>query len=558
VSHGRVVRWRRLPGEAERYRELGLWGDLTLAEVIDAQAARHPERLAVADDRAQWSYAEFVDRADRLARILLDLGVREGDAVVTQLPNCALLPLAHLAALRIGAIWVPMSTAWRAAELGSMLDASEAAVVLAVPRDKEFDLRATHRAVFADRPRSCTALYFRGEDDPTLPAELAADPLLSSTAPLTPEEVARYRPDPDGPALAMVSSGTTGLPKAGLWGGNDLVALLLHHLHDRLGLGDDEVAAAIAPANLGSTGYVYAVLASLLHGGTCHFLERWSAQAALDLLVRERCTWATAIAPQMRMMLDLPLESADLSAFTRFNNGGAPLSGAVAQEVERRMDCVVQTSYGTSDGGCPSLTSIDDPDDARWTSVGRILDGMEVELRDPLGEPVGPGEVGEICWRGVNKSFGYLNQPEYEAAVWDDRGWARSGDLGTIDADGYLRIVGRAKEMILRGGANIFPSEIEAALVAHPQVRSVAVVAVPDERLGERACAVVVPIGAAPTLPELVDHLGQRGMARFKHPEFLLVVDELPINAGGKVDRIAVRAHAERSLVSAASSRAPA
>ena len=548
MSQSRVVRWRRLPGEPERFRELGLWGDRTPAEVVVEQAAARPDRLAVTDARVRWTYAELVDRADRLARILVDLGVREGDAVIAQLPNCALLPLTHLAALRIGAIWVPMSTAWRSAELGAMIDASGAGVLLAAPRDKGFDLRAMHREVLADRARPCTALYLRAEDDPTLPAEESADALLDRTTPLTAEEVARHRPDPDGPALAMVSSGSTGLPKAGLWGGNDLVALLSHHLHERLKLGDDEVAAAIAPANLGSTGYVYAVLASLFHGGTCHFLERWSPQAALDLLVRERCTWATAIAPQMRMMLDLPLESADLSAFTRFNNGGAPLPETVAQEVERRMGCRVQTSYGTSDGGCPTLTSVDDPDDARWTSVGRVLDGMEVELRDPLGEAVGPGEVGEICWRGANKSWGYLNQPEYEDAVWDAGQWARSGDLGAFDADGYLRIVGRAKEMILRGGANIFPAEIEAALIASPQVRSVAVVAVPDERLGERACAVVVPTDAPPTLSELVAHLERRGMARFKHPEFLLVVDELPINAGGKVDRIAVRSHAERSL----------
>jgi non-ribosomal peptide synthetase component E (peptide arylation enzyme) len=263
---------------------------------------------------------------------------------------------------------------------------------------------------------------------------------------------------------------------------------------------------------------------------------------------RERCTYVTAIPTQLVDLLQGDVEGVDLSALTRVNNAGAPLLPETAEQVETRMGVRVQSIYGATDGGVPTMTAITDPDEKRRNSVGRLLPGEQMELIGPDGAPVGPGQTGEIRWRGATKSYGYLNQPDYDAAAFTADGWFRSGDLGTIDDDGYLHIVGRCKDMILRGGMNVYPQEVETLLHLLPGVCAAAVVAVPDARLGERACALVVPKGDPPTLTEITTFLDQHGLARFKHPEFLVLVDNLPLNAGGKLDKARLTDHAIAEL----------
>ncbi|HUO41070.1 MAG TPA: AMP-binding protein [Mycobacterium sp.] len=526
----RVIRRWHDEAQAQSYRAAGIWADQTLPEIFDGNVQCDPDRLALIDDHVRWTYAELAELTLRAANFLRELGVQPGDPVAVQLPTCALLPLIHLAANRIGAYMVAMPTRWRRAEVGSLLRTIGAEILLGVESDDVIDVRALHDELRPGLPDLREVLYARTGTPDGLEARIL------STEPLDAEVAQRLRLDADQPAHVMCSSGTTGVPKASLWSANDMVTLLVRQAAQALRLTRDDVAAAIAPAGQGSTGYVFPILAPLLIGATSAILERWKPQAALDLIVDQKCTYATAIPTQMVMMLDLDLEAADLAAFTRFNNAGAPLPPHVAQEIERRMGAMVQNIYGTTDGGVPTMTTLDDPDWARWNTVGRVCLGEEVELRDPNGDLVAPGETGEVFWRGANNTYGYCNQPDYDVANWDSGGWYRSGDLGVLD-DGYLRIVGRVKDMILRGGMNIFPAEVETALINHSGVSAVAVIPVPDERLGERACAVVVPAAEPPTLAGLVDFLDQQGLAKFKFPERLVIVDELPINPGGKVDK---------------------
>lgn len=531
MTTDRIVRCWLDETRSERYRALGIWGDQTLVEIFDKCTADSPDKTAVIDTHVRWTYEQLRDRTLRAAQLLLDWGIRPGDAVAVQLPSCALLPLIHLAANRIGALMVAMPARWREREVAGLVDSVGASLLISVESDGDVEVRSVHEAVRPQLPQLRSVHYARttGPD--------SFESLLAGAEPISPAAQASLRPHPDAPAHVMCSSGTTGVPKASVWGGNDMVAFLLHQTTEALHLSSDDIAAGIAPAGQASTGYVFPILAPLLIGGTSVILERWSPAAALDLIVNERCTYATAIPTQMAMMLELPLESADLSAFSRFNNAGAPLPPHVAEEIEERMGCRVQNVYGTTDGGVPTMTAVDDPATARFHTVGRVCVGEEVELRGTDGHPVEPGEAGEICWRGANNSYGYFNQPDYDSATWLDDGWCRSGDLGQFDDEGYLRIVGRIKDMILRGGMNVFPAEIEEALANHPRVRTAAIVPVPDERLGERACAVVVATGAAPTLEELTTFLTTKGFAKYKLPEFLVLLEELPINAGGKVDK---------------------
>lgn len=526
----RVMRRWHDAAQARKYREAGIWGDKTMPELFDERVAAHPDKLALIDGEVRWTYGELADLTQRGAQLLLNLGVRPGDPVAAQVPTCALLPLINFAANRIGAYMVAMPTRWRRAEVGSLLATIGAEVLISVESDRNIDVRALHEELRPALPSLREVLYARTGSADSFESRVRA------TEPISPRTARGRRPDPDQPAHVMCSSGTTGVPKASLWSANDMIAFLVHQTASALELTSDDVAGAIAPAGQGSTGYIFPILMPLLVGATSVMLEDWKPQPALDLLVRERCTYATAIPTQLVMLLDLDLESRDLSAFTRFNNAGAPLPPLVAEEIERRMGCRVQNVYGTTDGGVPTMTTIGDPDWARWNTVGKVCDGEEIELRAPDGTVVAPGTTGEVFWRGANKTWGYLNQPDYDDANWDGKGWYRSGDLGSFQ-DGYLRIVGRAKDMILRGGMNIFPFEVETVLIKHPAVAAVAIIPVPDDRLGERACAVVVPTGEPPTLNDLTNFLDAQGLAKFKFPEQLVLVAELPTNPGGKVDK---------------------
>lgn len=543
MSEQRVIRSWHDVETRRRFRELGVWGDQTLAEIFDGHAEAHPDKLAVVDDVVRWSYGDLRDLSLRIAAVLVDLGVEPGDPVAAQLPSCGLLPAIHLATNRIGAMFVPLSTTWRSAEVGSLLEAVRPPVLLVPDSRDPFDFQEMAEQIRPKVPALRHVLTLRGEGASSMESRAA------EVAPLSALQAQSRRPDPDAPALVMCTSGTTGLPKASIWGGNDLVATLMHQFRVALELTSDDVAAGLAPANTGSTGYIFPVLAPLLAGGSSVLLEHWSPQAALDLIARESCTYATAIPTQMVMMLDLPLEQADLSRFTRFCNAGAPLASATAEEIDTRMDCRVQTIYGATDGGIPVMTDIAQSNEARRTTVGRLRAGEQIKLAGADGQPAPDGEAGEVCWRGANKSYGYLNQPEYDASVWDEEGWFHSGDLGQFDGEGDLRIVGRTKDMILRGGTNIFPREVEELLIRHPGVSAVSLVGVPDKRLGEKACAVVVPAaGQALTLADLTEFLLRQGITKVKLPEYLILTDHIPMNAGGKTDKGAIRQLALRQL----------
>jgi non-ribosomal peptide synthetase component E (peptide arylation enzyme) len=551
MSADRVIRRLHDDADAARFVADGLWGEQTFAEIVDGWAAAGGEKLAIADQTVRWSYAELRDISLRLASVFVDLGVQPGDPVVVQIPSSAWLPAVHLAANRVGAIFVPMSATWRHSEMSRLLPTVDPRVIILPRANNEFDHADVVSGLRHQLPSLAAVLMLdlAGPLPPDADDEAGVTALVAAAEPISAEEQSRRRTGPNAPSHVMCSSGTTGTPKASIWSDNNLLALLERQYASAIELVRSDKAAGLAPADTGSTGYGFPVVAPLLVGASGVLLEKWSPAAALELIIQERCTVATAIPTQMVMLLDLDLEAADLSSFTRFHNAGAPLASHTAEAIETRMGCLVQTVYGATDGGIPTMTSITDPDDARRSSIGPGLPGEELRLVDSEGRDVAAGQPGELWWRGANKSYGYLNQPDYDELVWDQDGWYHSGDLGQVRDDGYVRIVGRTKDMILRGGTNIFPKEIEELLLQHPAVSAVAVVGVPDERLGEQAVAVVVAAsGQTVTLTDLTSLLTEKGLAKVKLPEHLILVAELAVNTGAKVDRSAIQLEAAIAL----------
>jgi acyl-CoA synthetase (AMP-forming)/AMP-acid ligase II len=548
--------------EADRYRRSGAWPDETVYGRFERIALQYGDKKATVEARRTLTYTQMLEEVRALSRGLLDAGIKQGDVVAVQMPNSAEIPIAHLALNRIGALSMPIHESWHEAELPHLLSLSKAVAAIVPSKLKDIDFPALYAALKPKLPE-LQQVFALGEPSPH------ADSYESLLRRGSEEAVKALGPiDPDAPGDLMLSSGTTSMPKVSVFSSNGLMALL-QPFWKRIQITPDDIAAALAPAGTGAIGYVYPILTPLLNGATTVILEGWGdPERAVDLIVRNRCTYATGVPAQLTQML--PAISARspeaFAAFRCFTNAGAPLPPDVGREVEQKMGCKIFVIYGATDGGVASCTSIEeDSQEQRLGTVGKPQDECEIRLMNELGEtlPAGPDVSGEIQWRCADKSYGYLNDPEATAMAFTADRYYRTGDLGSFDATGRLRIVGRVKDMIIRGGRNISPRLIEEMVLRHPQVAEVAVAAYPDKVLGERACAFVVArTGADLTLASMLDFLRTQQMPTWQMPERLELLPELPKSAGGKVmknklrELVAAKVQAEEAAKAATATKA--
>ena len=521
------------PEKARQYRAAGLWQDVTLSERFLAQAERFADKLAIVVDGRRATYRQLQRDVLSVANGLLAEGLEPGDVIAGQLPNSYEIPVLHLACNMVGMLYMPLHDSWRALEVGHLLAQAKVKVVISRHLYRDFDYVRMIRDLRPDLPDLKTHFVI-GESagDGIKPFEM-----LIAAEPLGTKQIASLRPDPDYPAALMLSGGTTAISKISRYSSNDLQAML-NAARDGARFVETDVAAALAPAGTGATGYVYPVLMPLLNGGTSVMLPHWSnPEDAADLMVKENCTYATAIPAQLIKLLPTfrsrPRD--DFHSLRVITNAGAPLPYDAAREVEELTGAVIQSIYGATDAGTPTLTAADDPREKRLGTVGRIVRGCECEIRDSDGNALPAGTVGEVTWRGADKSWGYLGADDQTRSVFTQDHFYKSGDLGQFDEDGYLKIVGRIKDMILRGGRNVSPLVIEEALIKHVDVQDVAVAAMPDPVLGERACAFVIARpGAGLELAGLLEFLRGEGLATWQLPERLEIMQEFPRSAGGK------------------------
>lgn len=534
--------------EAARFRELGIWKDETLTDSFRKAADRFPNKIAVIDGKRRLTYSELNTLVDNIAGNFLELGLQQGDVVALQSRNSVEMPLIHLACNRIGLLYMPIHDAWRETELAHLLKIAKVKVLVLPVVYRDFNYLAMLEGIRAQLPDLQTVFTLEG----TAPGYRPFTDLTKPTKHPATALDAR-RPDPDLPAHIMLSGGTTALSKVSRYSSNDLRAMLAM-TEAGSGFAVTDVAAALAPAGTGATGYIYPILMPLLHGATSVILERWGdPEVALQLILDNKCTYAVGIPTQLTRLIPC-LEQRKLEKFDHFRcfiNAGAPMTYETGLKIETLMGCATHTIYGSTDGGCPTCTSILDPQEKRLRTVGRVAPGIECELRDPSGKVVAQGENGEVVWRSPHKSWGYLGDDAQTAAVFTADHFYKSGDVGRFDQDGYLQIVGRIKDMILRGGRNIFPALIEDLLMKHPSILDVSVAAMPDPELGERACAfVVLKEGAALSFADMTAFLKDQKIAIWQLPERLEIVADLPKGAGGKVTKSALTEMVSRKLKS--------
>lgn len=518
---------------AARFRAAGYWKDLTVYERVRAAAQRDPGKLALIDGDRRISYADLLELVDLIAGNLLDLGIPVGGIVAVQSKNAPELPIMHLAAQRIGRLYMPLHDSWRDIEVEHALKTADVTTLIIPGVYRDFDHGAMVAGMLERLPKLRHVFVMDG-----MPGRFRNFSDLLESHGHGSAQLDAERPDPDAPATLMLSGGTTSLSKISPWSSNNLLNALDCYAQ-AAGYGRDDITAAIAPAGTGATGYIYGYLTPLLQGATSVILPRWKdPEEAIELIVKHRCSHAIGIPTQLTLMIPglerRQLE--DFAAFKVFTNAGAALSFDTADKIERLMGCKIQTIYGATDAGTPTMTGIYDTKDKRLNTAGQVTRGCECQLWDAEGKPVPQGEPGEVVWRGPDKSYGYLGDEQATRDAFTTDGFYKSGDLGQFDAQGYLRIVGRIKDMILRGGRNVSPRTSEEPLMTHPSVLEVAVAAMPDPVLGERACAfVMLKPGTTLGFEEMKQFLIANKLAIWQLPERLEIVEDMPRSTGGKI-----------------------
>jgi len=533
---------------------------VTLWEEFAAHADRQPDKVAivshrVADGAADTvTYGELARLAGRFAAGLVELGVAPGEVVSFQLPNWWEVAALHLACVRIGAVANPIITILRRREVGFILDRVASRVCIVPGTFRGFDHGAMVAGLRAELPRLEHVFVCRaGGDEPT-PGLNAFEAFFVDTPwedkhPAA--ELDARRPAAGDPAQLMFTSGTTGEPK-GVLHSHETMDVGLRAVSEPLGLGADDVVLMFSPLGH-QTGYLYGMCMPLKYGMKLVLQDAWDPDTMLALVERERVTWTMGTTT---FVLDACAAAArhreaDLSSLRFFTCGGAPIPPKAVTEARARLGTQLVAVWGMTEVGVCTITRPDDRDETVCASDGTPADWVELRIVDGAGVDQPTGSEGRLLVRTPSQHLTYHARPDlYEAGFPDGvaAGWFDTGDLARMAPDGSIRITGRAKDLIIRGGENIPVAEVEAGIISHPLVHEVAVVAVPDERLGEKVCAVVVPTGdEPPTLDGLRAHLEGLGMAKPFWPERLVVKDALPKTASGKTQKFALREELARA-----------
>jgi cyclohexanecarboxylate-CoA ligase len=527
----RAPRTTHVPPLAARYREAGLWRGETIWHAFADTAARHPAKVALVDGPVRTTFAALHDAAACFAGGLAARGIGAGDVIAFQLPNWTEAVVVLLAAARLGAVATPILPIHRRREVGFILRQAGARALVVPGRWRDFDHAALATELAPDLPALAHVIVVRDAARPgTTPwDDVAGEP---------------PRPAADGGAVALLvyTSGTTADAKGVLHSHDTLLAEArsLGPVHT---LTSSDVVLMPSPLTHIS-GIVHALLVPAVFGTTAVLMDRWIADDALALIAAERVTYMVGAPTFLRDLADHPrLAAHDTSSFRLFSCGGADVDPALVRSAAARLGCVAKRVYGSTEFPTVTTTGPDDPPERRIDTDGRAIGANEVRIVDEDGRPLPAGREGDVEARGPECFLGYRDAA-LDAESFTADGWLRTGDLGTLDGAGWLRITGRRKDIIIRKGENISAREVEELVATHPAIGEVAVVGVPDAAAGEVACAVVrLRAGAAPpTLADVVAHLASRGLSRRKMPERLEFVDDFPRTASGKVVKRALRA----------------
>lgn len=520
----------------EEMKKQGLWRDETIGLHMKRALERYPDKNAVIAYRAghaesvRLSYRQLDSRVDRIARALVSLGVTRSDVVSFQIPNSWQFIALALACARIGAVANPVMPIFREHELNYMLNFGESKVFIVPKTYRGFDYEQMARGLLPGLPHLLQLVVVDGEGDDSFDRVL----LRNDTPPLTEPGIG-----PDDVLLLMYTSGTTGEPKGVMHTSNTLFSNL-HAYIKAMELTADEIILGASPmAHL--TGYGYLAMLPLLLNSTTVLLDIWEPKRALEIAAREGVTFSMASATFISDMCNaVEAGAAPAPKFTKFSCAGAPIPPIVIERAYKLLGMRVCSAWGMTENGAITITEPARALEKSGVSDGRPVPGIEIKVVDEGGHTLPAGQVGDLLVRGASLFAGYLKRPHLNST--DKDGWFNTGDRAFVDEEGYIRIAGRTKDLVIRGGENIPVVEIENLLYKHPSIAAVAVVGYPDARLGERVCAfVTLKEGKTFSFDEMVAYFDENKMTKQYYPERLEIADALPATPSGKLQKFKLR-----------------
>jgi len=521
----------------------GFWHDRTINDDLDACVAACPDKTALTAMQAEsgavtrFSYRELSNMADRVAMGLTKLGVGKNDIVACQLPNWWQFTITYLACSRIGAVMNPLMHIFRERELSFMLKHGEAKVLIIPQTFRGFDYEQMVNGLKPALPDLKHVVVVNGTGANSFEALLSGPEWEKESNAKT--VLTQHRPGPDDVTQLIYTSGTTGEPKGVMHTANTVMANIIPYAA-RLHLDANDVVLMASPM-AHQTGFMYGLMMPIMLKSSAVLLDVWEPLRAIDLIRSESATFTMASTPFLTDLAKNVEESGKkVPTLRTFLCAGAPIPGPLVEQARSVLGTKIVSAWGMTENGAVTLIELNDPDERAFTTDGLPLPGVDLKVVNDDGVSLPAGEAGKLYVRSCSNFGGYLKRAHLNGT--DAEGWFDTGDLARLDAQGYVRITGRSKDVIIRGGENIPVVEIESLLYRHPAIAMAAIVAYPDERLGERACAVVVlKPGQSLDLPTLVEYLKAQKIALQYIPEKLEIRDAMPSTPSGKIQKFKLR-----------------
>jgi non-ribosomal peptide synthetase component E (peptide arylation enzyme) len=520
----------------------GYWTQETFYDFWEKNARDIPDQEALVDSKYRLTWKQAVELVDAMAVSFVEMGIEKHSRIIIQSPNSVYGFLARIACERAGLISLTVYPYLRKKELTYMVDRTKASAVIILHTYNKFNYLEMYEDLQKDFPHLKNIFLF----DDLVPAGAPAG-TFSLTAmvekrvrlPIDKDVLAKRRLDAiENVAILTTTSGTTGIPKLVEWPAAPRICTSKGRV-DIWSLTKDDITMAIAPHAGGAAGTL-TYFAAPIAGAKTVMLEEFSPEAALALIEKERATAIGVVPTHLIRMLEADVSKYDLSSLRFIRSAGGYLPPQVAEEAEAAFGASITSDLGTQDMGSVSGCRVEDSKDLRRRTVGRMLPGNKVRLANQENRAltVPDGEPGILYFRGPHAPAGYYRDEELTSTVFDRDGWTTTEDIVKFD-QGCLWILGRAKDMVIRGGQNIYPAEVEGLLADHPAIGSVAIVGYPDKEMGERCAAYVIPkAGMTFIFKDMVDHLKAKEIAMFKLPEHLEIVAEFPtVGDSGKINK---------------------
>ena len=535
-----------LKAHSQAMRAQGWWEDQTLDDLLESALTSFPEKPAITAYRMDCGYdapckiltfAELGDAVAQAAGSFRAMGIAKGDVVAVMLPNWWEFEVASLALTRIGAVPNPLMHIFRERELRFMLGFAETRAIIVPKVFRGHDFEKMIRALQPELPKLEHIVVVDGDGDNSFDRMV----MTSGAAPVSAAEGTPV--DPAEMSVLMYTSGTTGEPKGVMHCANTLVACV-HALGNRFGLTSKDVHIGSTPFGH-MTGYAAVMTQALAYGSTVVLMDVWEAAEGVRIMVREGVTHMAASTPFLADIGKQVRAGAEAPKLTTFLCGGAQIPPVVIEDARKLLGVGVSSLWGMTEGLAGSLTEPERAAEKSATTDGRAIEGVELLIADETLTPLPTGKTGRLYFRGAQQFLGYFKRPGLCGRGAE--GWFDTGDLAYMDEESYIRIDGRSKDIIIRGGENVPVVEIESVLYRHPRIADVAIVGFPDERLGERGCCfLVLGEGTDFTLDEMQDWLNRNGVAKQYWPEAVEVIELMPRNPTGKIQKFLLRERAAK------------